>query len=217
MQTKAGVTHQVAPADEKRPLWATHDSQRSNAEVKKYMLTRSLDAIYKAAGVLAGVFLVAICVIVVAQIIARQMETIIPSADQFAGFCLAATSFLGLAYSFRSGSHIRVTLFTQALTGFAARFFVIVALAVAAAISSLLAWETLKMVVQNATRGEVTSGLVPIPLWLPQLGMAAGVALFAIAIIEDLVSAAMGRPAAFEQSEPADGSQDELDDGPTSQ
>ncbi|MDJ0994913.1 MAG: TRAP transporter small permease subunit [Dinoroseobacter sp.] len=181
------------------------------------MLTRSLDAIYKAAGVLAGVFLVAICVIVVAQIIARQMETIIPSADQFAGFCLAATSFLGLAYSFRSGSHIRVTLFTQALTGFAARFFVIVALAVAAAISSLLAWETLKMVVQNATRGEVTSGLVPIPLWLPQLGMAAGVALFAIAIIEDLVSAAMGRPAAFEQSEPADGSQDELDDGPTSQ
>lgn len=61
------------------------------------MLTRTLDRIYTAAGALAGVFLVLICVIVTAQIVARQLETIIPSADQFAGFCLAATSFLGLA------------------------------------------------------------------------------------------------------------------------
>ncbi len=181
------------------------------------MLTRSLDAIYKAAGVLAGIFLVAICVIVVAQIVARQLETIIPSADQFAGYCLAATSFLGLAYSFRSGSHIRVTLFTQALSGLAARFFVIIALAVAAVICSLLAWETLKMVSQNATRGEVTSGLVPIPLWLPQLGMAIGTTLFAIAIVEDLASAVMGRPTAFEQSESSDSDPEHLDKGSASQ
>lgn len=181
------------------------------------MLTRSLDAIYRAAGVLAGIFLVAICVIVVAQIIARQMETIIPSADQFAGFCLAATSFLGLAYSFRSGSHIRVTLFTQALKGFASRLFVVIALVVATAISSLLAWETLKMVGQNAARGEVTSGLVPIPLWLPQLGMAVGVTLFAIAIAEDLVSAVMGRTTAFELHEPKDSEPDSPDNEPTNQ
>lgn len=181
------------------------------------MLTRSLDAVYRAAGMLAGIFLVAICVIVVAQIIARQMEMIIPSADQFAGFCLAATSFLGLAYSFRSGSHIRVTLFTQALKGFVARLFVIGALAVAAAISNLLAWETLKMVGQNAARGEVTSGLVPIPLWLPQLGMAAGVTLFAIAIVEDLVSAVMGRKTAFERHESTDNDSDAPENEPAEQ
>jgi TRAP-type C4-dicarboxylate transport system permease small subunit len=165
------------------------------------MLTRTLHAIYQAAGVLAGVFLVAICVIVTAQIVARQFETIIPSADQFAGFCLAATSFLGLAYSFRSGSHIRVTLFTQALSGLAARLMIILALAVAAAISALLAWETVAMVVQNASRGEVTSGLVPVPLWIPQTGMAVGLTLFAVAILEDLVSAVLGRPTAFDKAE----------------
>lgn len=175
------------------------------------MVTRSLDAIYKAAGALAGMFLVAICVIVVAQIVARQMEAIIPSADQFAGFCLAATSFLGLAYSFRSGSHIRVTLFTQALRGVAARFFVILALGAAAAISLLLAWETFKMVSQNAVRGEVTSGLVPVPLWIPQLGMAAGVTLFAVAIVEDLFNALLGRPVAFARGEPSDRSAERND------
>jgi len=165
------------------------------------MLTRSLDAIYKATGALAGVFLVAICVIVMAQIVARQLGTIIPSADQFAGFCLAATSFLGLAYSFRSGSHIRVTLFVQALGTTGSRLMLIFALAVAAAISGLLTYYTISMVIQNATRGEVTSGLVPVPLWLPQTGMAVGITLFAIAIFEDLVNAISGRTTAFDQNE----------------
>jgi TRAP-type C4-dicarboxylate transport system permease small subunit len=165
------------------------------------MLTRSLDAVYRATGALAGVFLVAICVIVMAQIVARQMGAIIPSADQFAGFCLAATSFLGLAYSFRSGSHIRVTLFVQALGTTGSRVMLVFALAVAAVVSGLLAYHTIAMVIQNATRGEVTSGLVPVPLWLPQMGMAIGISLFAIAIFEDLVNAVLGRPTAFDRNE----------------
>ncbi|MCE8009662.1 TRAP transporter small permease subunit [Aestuariivita sp.] len=177
------------------------------------MITRGLDAVYRAAGALAGVFLVAICVIVTAQIVARQFETIIPSADQFAGFCLAATSFLGLAYSFRSGSHIRVTLFVQLLSGTGGRIMLILALAMAAWITGLLAWHTLYMVVQNASRGELTSGLVPVPLWIPQMGMAIGVTLFAVAILEDLVSAILGRDTVFNQAEaerdaPLDGAGD---------
>jgi TRAP-type C4-dicarboxylate transport system permease small subunit len=167
------------------------------------MLTRALNAAYQAAGALAGVFLVAICVIVTAQIVARQLGTIIPSADQFAGFCLAATSFLGLAYSFRSGSHIRVTLFTQALGSTGTRIMLVLGLSVAAAITLLLAYHTVAMVVQNAARGEVTSGLVPVPLWIPQTGMAVGVTLFAIAILEDLVNAIVGRPTVFDENERA--------------
>ncbi|MGB3553290.1 MAG: TRAP transporter small permease [Jannaschia sp.] len=165
------------------------------------MLTRALDAIYRGAGVLAGLFLVAICVIVCAQIVARQFDAIIPSADQFAGFCLAATSFLGLAWSFRSGSHIRVTLFVQALSGTGHRIMLILALAIGAAITGILAWHTVQMVVQNFTRGEVTSGLVPVPLWLPQSGMAIGLTLFAVAVCEDLVRVAMGNAPIFESAE----------------
>ena len=165
------------------------------------MATRFLHVIYRATGVLAGIFLVLICVIVTAQIVARQLGTIIPSADEFAGFCLAATSFLGLAYSFRSGSHIRVTLFVQGLRGIGGRIMLVVALATAAAITLVLAWHSIAMVVQNFSRGEVTSGLVPIPLWVPQIGMAAGIALFAVAILEDLLCALTGRDPAFSHDE----------------
>ncbi|SIS90538.1 TRAP-type C4-dicarboxylate transport system, small permease component [Roseivivax lentus] len=165
------------------------------------MLTGFLHRLYDAAGALAGVFLVAICVIVTGQIVARQMGTIIPSADQYAGFCLAATSFLGLAYSFRGGSHIRVTLFVQGLRGTAERALLVLALATAAAITLLLAWHTIGMVIQNFSRGEVTSGLVPMPLWVPQLGMAIGVTLFGIALLEDLFCALTGRQPAFNAAE----------------
>jgi TRAP-type C4-dicarboxylate transport system permease small subunit len=165
------------------------------------MFTRSLNAVYRVTGALAGFFLVAICAIVMAQIVARQLGTIIPSADEFAGFCLAATSFLGLAYSFRSGSHIRVTLFIQALGSTGTRVMLVLALGVATAVSGLLAYHTILMVIQNATRGEVTSGLIPIPLWLPQLGMALGIALFCVAIVEDLVNAILGRATVFNENE----------------
>lgn len=178
------------------------------------MLTRTLHAIYQATGVLAGIFLVAICVIVSAQIVARQLGTIIPSADEYAGFCLAATSFLGLAYSFRSGSHIRVTLFLQGLRGLGGRIVLVLALVAAAAMTLLLAWHTIAMVAQNLSRGEVTSGLVPMPLWVPQLGMAVGVSLFGIAILEDLACALTGRDPAFSQSERENEAHDPEDGNP---
>lgn len=165
------------------------------------MLTRALDALYRLAGVLAGVSLVAIAVIVTAQIVARFLGEILPSSDEFAGFCLAATSFLGLAYTFRHGSHIRVTLFTQAARGIWRRFFLVLALAIAAVMVGIFAWHTVLMVWQNFSRNEVTSGLVPLPLWAPQLGMALGVVLFAVAIVEDLVRAIIGGDPVFAAEE----------------
>ncbi|WP_108661080.1 TRAP transporter small permease [Acuticoccus kandeliae] len=165
------------------------------------MLTRTLDTLYKIAGVLAGVFLVAIACLVTAQIIARLLGMIIPSADEFAGFCLAATSFLGLAYAFRNGSHIRVTLFVHAAKGWLRQGLLILALAIASAMATVFAWHTLKMVFDNFVDNEVTSGLIPIPLWLPQFGMALGVLLFAVAIVEDLVRAILGQKPVFTSGE----------------
>ena len=165
------------------------------------MLTRALDLLYRAAGALAGVFLVAIAVVVTAQIVARLMGRIVPSADEFGGFCLAATSFLGLAYAFRDGSHIRVTLLVHHTKGWLRQGLTILALAIATAITSIFAWHTAKMALQSFTRNEVTAGLVPLPLWLPQLAMAVGVVLFALAVFEDLVRALLGRDPVFASGE----------------
>ncbi len=156
-------------------------------------MRRILDAAYLGAGLLAGVFLVAIAVLVVGQIVFRLLGMIIPSADEFAGYCLSATSFLALAWTLRSGGHIRVTLFLQRAGGGLRRLLEALNLGVAAAMMTYFAWFTVQMVWESWSAGEVTSGLVPLPLWLPQTGMAVGVVLLAAALLEGFVDALLGR------------------------
>lgn len=68
-------------------------------------MTRILDQIYRAAGVLAAVFLVLIALFVLAQVVlGRRGGQAVPSADEFAGYCLSASSFLALAYTLRTNA-----------------------------------------------------------------------------------------------------------------
>ena len=69
-----------------------------------------LNRIYDGAGVLAGIFFVLIAVFVIANVFGRQFGIAVKSADEFAGYCMVASSFLGLAASFRDRILVRVTL-----------------------------------------------------------------------------------------------------------
>ncbi|MEM7669766.1 MAG: TRAP transporter small permease subunit, partial [Pseudomonadota bacterium] len=72
---------------------------------------KSLDALYLAGGILGAFFLVAILVLIVLQMIARWTGTVLPGSTDYAGYCMAASSFFALAYALNHGAHIRVTLF----------------------------------------------------------------------------------------------------------
>lgn len=116
------------------------------------------------------------------------------SADEFAGFCMAAGSFLALAYTFRAGEHIRVTLVLQRFRGKARRNLEIVCLLVASFLAGYLAFYSCRMVYFSYVLKDVSQGLIATPLWIPQLGMAFGATVFAISIVERLVDVARGAP-----------------------
>ena len=71
-------------------------------------MRRLLDRLYLAGGVIAGICLVLMALLILAQIVARWFGVIVPSTEDFSGFLLAAASFLALAYTLRSGGHISV-------------------------------------------------------------------------------------------------------------
>ena len=73
-----------------------------------------LDKLYLLSGYLAAIFLALIALTIIAQILGRFINVTIDSTET-AGFSLAALTFFGLAYTFRSGEHIRVTLITRLL------------------------------------------------------------------------------------------------------
>ena len=71
------------------------------------MIRGVLDKFYEACGYLAAAFMVGIGVSIVAQIVAR-MRGVTLDATEAAGLCLAASTFFGLAHTFRRGGHVRI-------------------------------------------------------------------------------------------------------------
>lgn len=158
----------------------------------------ALQLLYRGSGLLAGFFLVAIAALSLAQIVGRELGLAAASFDEFAGWCLAASSFLGLAWTFREDEHIRMTLVVHLAHGGARRALEIATLAVAAFLVGTFAWYACDMTLTSYRLGDVSQGLVPVPLWIPQSGMALGLVVMFIAVADDLVQALRGAEASYD-------------------
>ncbi|MCZ7563992.1 MAG: TRAP transporter small permease [Burkholderiales bacterium] len=164
-----------------------------------------LDWLYRASGALAAAFLVAIALVVLAQVGANLVDALIkafggepyglliPSYAEFAGFFLAASSFFALAYTLRHGAHIRVELLVHRLGPRARHWVELWCVAVATVVSGYFAWYSFGLVRESFEFGDPSPGIIAIPLWIPQSGMALGLAVLTIAFTDDLVALLRGR------------------------
>ena len=161
----------------------------------------ALNAIYKGSGLLAGFFLVAIAVLSLIQIGGRLLGFAAHSYDEFAGYCMAASSFLGLAWTLRCNEQIRMTLAIGGMKGRQRRAAEITCLAVASAITGYFAWSSVAMVWTSYTLHDVSQGLVPVKLWIPQSGMASGLVILLLAFVDDLLVVLSGGTTSYEIAE----------------
>ena len=74
------------------------------------MIRVFLDRLYQFAGYAAGVFLLAIFILMMSCSAGRPLGFNIPAGDDLVSWCMVATAFLGLAHTFRHGEMIRVGL-----------------------------------------------------------------------------------------------------------
>ena len=165
------------------------------------MLRRSLDALYLAGGVLGAIFLVAIGVLIVAQILGRQFGFQTRGADDLSAWAVAGAGLLPLAYTFRHGAHIRVDLVLGRIKGPSRRALEILALALATIMTGFFAFATIGMVWDSFVFGEIAMGLLRWPTWISQLAQVIGALLFALALADDLVVVLAGGKPSWEQHE----------------
>jgi TRAP-type C4-dicarboxylate transport system permease small subunit len=158
------------------------------------VLRRSLDRLYLAAGALAGVCLLAIGVLVLLSIVTRLAGVYVAGLTDYAGYAMAASSFLALAYTFGTGGHIRVELFLDRLSGRRRRWAELWCLAAGTFLAGYLAWFAVKMVQVSHMLGDVSESADATPLWIPQSAMAIGAVLLAVALADRLLSVALGAP-----------------------
>jgi TRAP-type C4-dicarboxylate transport system permease small subunit len=151
-------------------------------------MRKNLERLYLGSGVLAGVFLILIAVLSLAQICGRLLGFAAYSFDDFAGFCMAASSFLGLAHTYRRNEHIRVALLVDRFSGGKRRLLETVCLTASAFLIGFFAWYATDMAWTSYAINDVSQGLVSVPLWLPQSGMALGLVIMSIALLDDLIT-----------------------------
>ncbi|MEM0990276.1 MAG: TRAP transporter small permease [Pseudomonadota bacterium] len=149
-------------------------------------MRRALNALYLGAGYLSGFFLVGIAVTIIAQVAGRLLGYTVDSTET-AGFCLAASTFLGLAYTLRAGGHIRVTLGIRHAGPVLRRWIEGWCLAVSIVGIAYFAWWAGDLVWFSWQFDELSPGLLAIPFWIPRSAMLIGLIILLIALIDELV------------------------------
>ena len=164
-------------------------------------MRRILDTLYNAAAYLAALLLVGTLAMVLLGIFGRVFGFQVRGTDTYAGYCMAGAGFLALAHTLVRGEHIRVNLILEHAGAAGRRVLERWSLGAAVALSVGFAWFSIRLAWQSYTLHDVSTGNDATPLWIPQLAMALGTVVFAIAFVDLLVLELSGRPPRVPKSE----------------
>ena len=146
-----------------------------------------LRILYRLSGYIASVFLVLVAAFILTGIASRIFGFYIRGLAEYSGYCMAASSFLALAYTFGENGHIRITLFLEKANLNIKRFLEIWCLSVATFFSGFLAFYFIKMLIISIEFGERSEGADEIYVWIPQVTVALGSTIFFICVMHNLI------------------------------
>ena len=152
----------------------------------------ALNRLYLASGVLGAACIVAIVAMIVLQIVSRLFGFYVPATDEFAGALLAASAFLGLAYTLRQGAHIRVRLLLMRLAPRWRRVTELVCLVTGTVLMAGIAWYMALDTYYAWKLNDYTGVSIAIPKWTLLAPMAIGAVMLFIAFVDDLIVALVG-------------------------
>lgn len=148
---------------------------------------RVLDATYAAGGYAAAACILLILLTTLVQIGARSAGITVLGLTSYAGYLMAASTFLGLAHALNAGSHIRIETIGK-LLGKNRYWLDLVAFAIGSAVAVWFAWHSCNMVYLTYVLNDISSELDATPLWIPQATMAVGTVVFAIAMLDNVLN-----------------------------
>ncbi|WP_110716783.1 TRAP transporter small permease [Salinicola acroporae] len=163
-------------------------------------MTFRLNPLYRLGAWGAAACMLAICAMVTLQVLLRCLDAVlvlvgasrlgyeISGVSEIASYLLVGATFLSLAYTFTHHAHIRVTLVIARLPAATRVWCEVACLAIALALSALLSWEVIGLIQESLDYGDVSAGLMAIPLWIPQTVLVVGLALLCLALLEALLT-----------------------------
>lgn len=164
------------------------------------MLARAVGKVSYAAGYFAGLVLVAIILLTMAEVVSRYvLRNPLILSDELGGYALVAISCLGLAYCGVERSHIRITFIVERFDARTAGWIRVVTLALGLVFLAVAAWVSWQFLADSFARNMRSNSMLMTPLKWPQMALPVGFTLFFVAALAQLVTAIAdlraGRPA----------------------
>lgn len=155
---------------------------------KQGAIRRALDGLYQVSGALAALCLVAILVLIVVQMVARWVGDVFPGAPQYAGYMMAAASFLAFASALNGGAHIRVSILLNSVPDRVKWLLEIWCFGIATAVIAYFVYYAYWFVYWSWKFNEVSQAQDASALWIPQSVMVTGGGVLLIAFADNLIS-----------------------------
>lgn len=173
------------------------------------MLRKLLDRLYLGSGAIASLLIGMICLLVCTQVVFNlitklglvSLNLTIPSYADFAGYLLAGSSFLALAYTLNEGGHIRVNLFLSRLNRRSSLAAEVFSFTLCTALAAISTYFMLLLCLESHEFGDLSAGIVPVPLWIPQSVVVLGLAIFTVALADILLRTITARAPVFADTE----------------
>lgn len=156
-------------------------------------MRRFLDRLYLAAGGLAAALIALIAVLMVGQSVLREFGVRTGAVNDVVAWLCAAASFFAMAHAFKHGDFVRVTLLLEHLGERTRRATELVSLSIGSVAVAYLAWSACQFTYESWAFNDIAQGLLPIPLWIPQLSFALGAILLWIAMLDELLIVLRGQ------------------------
>ena len=146
-----------------------------------------LRVLYRLSGYIAATFLILVAVFILTGIASRMFGFYIRGLAEYSGYCMAASSFLALAYTFGEKGHIRITLFLEKANENIKRVLELWCLSVATFFTGFLSFYFIKMLIISIDFKERSEGADEIYIWIPQTTAAIGSTVFFICVLHNFI------------------------------
>ena len=156
-------------------------------------MRRALDKLYYAAGAIGACFILLVGVLMVGQSVLREFGVRTGAVNDVVAWCCAAASFFAMAHAFKHGDFVRVTLLLEHVSAPVRRLLELVSLVIGSISVGYLTWWACRFTYESWVFEELSQGLLPIPMWIPQSSFAIGAILLLIAVVDELILVIRGR------------------------
>lgn len=163
-------------------------------------MRRALERILDAAGALGAFCVFLIFVLMIVAGVGRQLNLAVSGANDIVSWLCAAAGFFAMAHAFRHGDFVRVTLLLDSVAPRLRRILDVSCLLIAAVSVSYLTYSATAFTYESWEFNEMATGLVVIPIWIPQATFVVGCWLLLAAMIDELVTVVQGGKPSYQRA-----------------